>query len=170
MKGQWSRVNLVKRDYRSAFRNERTLVTCNSCEARSASQRLTRHQCPFRLWSFHFPNANKKVYSPAMKHKKTVANIFQWKASVKWPKIDIVFFLLLWVLKYKDWSTLFFALGNERTLVTCVNLVKREVYFDQSCLFFVPESKVISPGNSKWYHFDGLRDITLELSDITKEF
>ena len=30
-----------------ALGNERTLVTCKSCEARSASQRLTCDQCPF---------------------------------------------------------------------------------------------------------------------------
>ena len=30
-----------------AFGSERTLVTCQSCEARSASQRFTREQCPF---------------------------------------------------------------------------------------------------------------------------
>ena len=37
-----------------AFGNERTLVTCKSCELRSASQRVTRDQCS------SFPNANDK--------------------------------------------------------------------------------------------------------------
>ena len=41
----------VSKDWSTLFSfalgNERTLVTCKSCEARSASQRFTRDQCPF---------------------------------------------------------------------------------------------------------------------------
>ena len=62
-----------------ALGNERTLVTCKSCEAWSASQRLTRDQCPFISQCFtllkdlratnvlSFPNANKKKCTSILK-------------------------------------------------------------------------------------------------------
>ena len=37
----------MKYTFLFALGNERTLVTCKSCEVQSVSQRLTRDQCPF---------------------------------------------------------------------------------------------------------------------------
>ena len=68
-------------------------------------------------------------HSPAMKHKKTVANIFQWKASVTWPKYwHWFFFDFLGVIFHFSINIrievhfFVFALGNERTLVACKSL------------------------------------------------
>ena len=63
-----------------------------------------------------------------MKHKKTVAYIFQWKTLVTWQKTDMDFSYFLGVfhrfsINIRIEIHLFlFALGNERTLVACKSL------------------------------------------------
>ena len=60
-------------------------------------------------------------------HKETVANIFQRKTPVTWPKIDIEFFLFLGVICHFSINIrievhCLFALGNESRLVACKSL------------------------------------------------
>ena len=44
-----------------------------------------------------------RCHSPVMKHKKTVANIFQWKTLATWPKNWHWFFLFLGLLVTLAW-------------------------------------------------------------------
>ena len=59
-----------------------------------------------------------------MQHKKTLANIFQWKTTVTWPNCHW-FFRFLGVICHFiiniriEVHFFLFALGNKRTLVTC---------------------------------------------------
>ena len=66
-------------------------------------------------------------HSPAMKFKKTVANIFQWKTPVTWPKNWHWFFDFLGVICHLSINIrievhFLFAFENERTLVACKSL------------------------------------------------
>ena len=80
------------------------------------------------LFGIYFVIFTPPWHSPAIKHKKTVAYIFQWKTLVTWRKIEIDFFNFLWgfhhfsIEKRIKVHFFSFALGNERTLVACKSL------------------------------------------------
>ena len=86
----------------------------------------TMHCTLCKLWSFFIYNIYTPMALPAMKHKKTEANIFQWKTLVTWQKNwHWFFFYFLGVFHRFSINTRIevhfcsFVLGNERTLVAC---------------------------------------------------
>ena len=85
-----------------------------------------------------------------MKDKKTLANIFQWKTTVTWPKNSHYFFELLGVICHFSINIrieehFFFALWNERTLmVACKSLrsASQKIYIWPVSFHFPTQTKL----------------------------